>query len=107
MTLEYTLKYALKSNELSQIHSAFEKIYLTYGKLIYLKIMQYINNISDAEELTQDVFVQFYNHLPKTPIDNIKYYLLTSAKNIAIDFLKRKKVEIIYDEAILNEELCE
>lgn len=39
MTLEYMLKHAIKSNELSQIHFAFEKIYLTYGKLIYLKIM--------------------------------------------------------------------
>lgn len=107
MSLEYMLKRALKSNELSQIHLAFEKIYLTYGKLIYLKIMQYIDNKNDAEELAQDVFVRFYNHLQNKSIDNIKYYLLTSAKNIAIDFLKRKRVEIIYDENILNEELYE
>lgn len=51
--------------------------------------------------------MQFYNHLPTNSIDNIKYYLLTSAKNIAMDFLKRKRVEIIYDENILNEELYE
>lgn len=109
MTLEKKLKLALESKDLSKIHSVFENIYITYGKLVYFKLMQYIDNKQDVEELTQDVFVQFYNHLSKISsiICNIKYYLLSSAKNKAIDFLKSKKVKVILDENIIAEQISE
>lgn len=106
MSLEQNLKLALKSNDLSQIHFIFEKIYVTYGKLVYFKIMQYIDNRNDVEELTQDVFVQFYNNLSED-IENIKYYLLSSAKNKAIDFLKSQRINVIFDENILEKQTYE
>lgn len=103
MTLEKKLKCAIKSNDNKIIHDVFEEIYVTYGKLVYFKIMQYVTNKFDAEELTQDVFVSFYNNLYSTNILNIKYYLIASAKNKAIDFIKKKKEVLISDEKTIFE----
>lgn len=103
MTLEKRLKCAIKSNDNKIIHDVFEEIYVTYGKLVYFKIMQYVTNKLDAEELTQDVFVSFYNNLYSTDILNVKYYLIASAKNKAIDFIKKKKEVLISDENTIFE----
>lgn len=95
MNLELQLKNALKSNSIDNIHNVFSKIYSFYSRLVYFTIMKYVDNQSDIEELTQEVFVDFFNNLDNK-IDNIKYYLLTSAKNKAIDYLKSKKHKIEY-----------
>ena len=95
MNLELQLKNALKSNSIDNIHNVFSKIYSFYGRLVYFTIMKYVDNQSDIEELTQEVFVDFFNNLDNK-IYNIKYYLLTSAKNKAIDYLKSKKHNIEY-----------
>lgn len=98
MKLETKLKHALRSKNEDKIHTIFEEIYVTFGKLVYFKILQYVPNFADAEELTQDVFVSFYNNIYYSEISNIKYYLVTSAKNKAIDYIKKKKINFIYDE---------
>lgn len=103
MTLEKRMKRAIKSNDIRIIHEVFEEIYVTYGKLVYFKIMQYVSNKLDVEELTQDVFVSFYNNLKCTDILDIKYYLVASAKNKAVDFIKKKKVVLQSDDRVIFE----
>ena len=105
MTLEQKLSIALKSNNEDSINSIFEEIYSSYGKLVYFIIMQYINNKLDVEELTQDVFISFFNNLDNNNVKNIKYYLVTSAKNKALDFLKSKKDSVLLDENIIYQQL--
>ena len=97
MQLERKLKYAIMSNDIDKIHSVFDDIYITYGRLVYFKIMQYIENKSDVEELTQEVFISFYNNILYVEVKNIKYYLLTSAKNKSIDYLRKKREKIVFD----------
>ena len=65
--------------------------------------MQYIDNKLDVEELTQDVFVNFYNNILYIDIHNIKYYLVTSARNKALDYLKKKKDLLVLDDKIIFE----
>lgn len=101
MTLEQKLKHALKSKDSSAIHLVFEEIYCTYGKLIYFTIMQYVKNNMDVEDFTQEVFLSFFNNLRKTEIKNIKYYLVVSAKNRAINFIKSHQNKFILDENII------
>jgi len=103
VTLEKKLKQAIKSNDIIKIHNIFEEIYTMYGKLIYFKISQYIDNSLDVEELTQDVFVSFYNNILHIEVLDIKYYLVTAAKNKAIDFLKKKEISTIVDDKSLYE----
>lgn len=103
MQLERKLKYAIMSNDIDKIHSVFDDIYITYGRLVYFKIMQYIENKSDVEELTQEVFISFYNNILYVEVKNIKYYLLTSAKNKSIDYLRKKREKIVFDENMVYE----
>ena len=44
MTLERKLKHAIKSNDIDKIHIVFDEIYITYGRLVYFKIMKYVDN---------------------------------------------------------------
>lgn len=41
----------------------FEDIYKTYKDLVYNLSLQYIQNIEEAEEITQDVFLTVYKSL--------------------------------------------
>lgn len=88
----------VKKNE-KDILSFFEQIYDTYHKLIYYVISKYVSNDEDIKELVNDVFLQFYNHMG-TIVTSIKYYLVVSAKNRALDFLKKQK-EIPMDSLII------
>lgn len=103
MTLERKLKHAIKSNDINKIHIVFDEIYRLYGRLVYFKIMQYIDNKLDVEDLTQDVFVSFYNNIKYIEVLNIKYYLVVSAKNKALNYLKKKKEIVINDEKTVLE----
>ncbi len=88
----------VKKNE-KDILSFFEQIYDTYHKLIYYVISKYVSNDEDIKELVNDVFLQFYNHMG-TIVTSIKYYLVVSAKNRALDFLKKQK-EIPMDSLLI------
>jgi len=48
----------MKSNQ-----SNFIAIYNQYKVLVYNVALHYLQNVEDAEEITQDVFVQVHNSL--------------------------------------------
>lgn len=81
----------------------FEIIYYRYAKLVYFCINNIINSPDDASKLTNDVFIKLFEK--RQTIDsekNIKYYLTVSARNIAIDYLRKNKVQIITDNDIFD-----
>ena len=43
----------------------FEKLYNQYSVLVYNLALNYLQNIEDTEEITQDVFIQINNSLSK------------------------------------------
>ena len=45
--------------------SNFEMIYNQYCVLVYNVALQYLQNIEDAEEITQDVFIQVHTSMEK------------------------------------------
>ena len=92
------LKNAINSKDKIRINEAFNEFYNEYFKLIYYIISQYIDNQYDIEDLTQDVFVNFFNNIMKIDLNkNVKYYLITMAKNTSINFLKSKNKKIIFE----------
>lgn len=105
MSIEEKLRLALNFADEKKTHEVFNEIYITYGKLVYFTISKYINHHEDIEDLTQEVFLKFFNNLDKNNIRNIKYYLVTAAKNNALNFLRDQKLEIELDEKELVEEL--
>ena len=102
MNLERKLVSALNSKDKTKIESVFRQIYDSYFKLVYFCISNYISVKEDIEDIVADVFVSFFNHLDSINIDgSIKYYLTTTAKNKAINFVKKKK-EVILEDNVLN-----
>ena len=41
----------------------FDEIYATYCKMVFNLALHYVQNVEDAEEITQDVFVKIFNGL--------------------------------------------
>ena len=76
----------------------FEAIYNEYYKLVYFIVSKYVGDKFDRENLANDVFIKFYQKRER--VKNIKFYLATSARNTAADFLEKKKNIILpLDEA--------
>ncbi len=81
----------LKSNNQDTVDEGFEALYLKYSKLIYVCIHRYIQRKEDIEDLLSDTFLKvFENRLNLRDDKNFKYYLTTTANNLAINFLKAK-----------------
>lgn len=104
MKIEDRLKEALKYQSIHEINQLFNEIYLGYFKLIYFIIAKYVSTKEDVEELVDNVFINFYNKIKTTPIDNVKYYLIVSAKNISLNFLKKNKIKYVeFDDNFIYE----
>lgn len=91
MSLEKSLLSALRSKEKNKIEKVFNEIYKKYIKLVYFIVAQYVDDQLDIEELCNDVFLNFFNHLDKIKVRSIKFYLATSAKNTSLNFIKKNK----------------
>ena len=75
------------SNNLSD----FRKIYDQYKKLVYNVALHYLQNIEDAEEITQDVFVQLHHSLSQFKENSeFKTWIYRITINKCLDFIKHK-----------------
>lgn len=91
--------HKLKSNNENLIHEAIQELYDEYYKLVYFCINGIVENSLDTEDLVEEVFLKIYN--VREILDsskNLKYYIITIAKNLAIDFLRKKKTHVEYNE---------
>ncbi len=63
-----------------------------YLKPIYSFVYRYIGSASQAEDITQEVFVKMWRHLKKfDKKKSFKTWIFSIAKNASIDFLRKKK----------------
>lgn len=70
----------------------FSEIYNQHKVLVYNVALNYLQNIEDAEEITQDVFVQVYQSLSEFKSNStIKTWLYRITINKSLDFIKHKK----------------
>ena len=69
----------------------FEKLYNQFSVLVYNLALNYLQNIEDAEEITQDVFIQIYNSLSKfQEKSSLKTWIYRITINKCLDFIKHK-----------------
>lgn len=69
----------------------FDEIYFEYHVMVYNLALQYVQNIEDAEEITQDVFVKVSSNLHTfKQHSSIKTWIYRIAINQSLDFLKAK-----------------
>lgn len=70
----------------------FEVIYNQYSVLVYNVALHYLQNIEDAEEVTQDVFIQVHQSLAQfQEKSSLKTWIYRIAINKSLDFLKKKE----------------
>ena len=70
---------------------SFHIIYNQYHILVYNVALNYLQNIEDAEEITQDVFVQVYHSLGKFgERSSLKTWIYRITINKCLDFIKHK-----------------
>jgi len=69
----------------------FEKLYNQYSILVYNLALNYLQNIEDAEEITQDVFIQINNSISKfQEKSSLKTWIYRITINKCLDFIKHK-----------------
>ncbi len=76
---------------------AFESVFLYYHNKITTFIRAIIKSKTDAEDLTQDIFIKIWNN--RTTIDtqrSFHTYMYTIARNAAINYLKHKAINATY-----------
>lgn len=71
--------------------SHFEKLYHEYKTLVFNVALNYLQNVEDAEEITQDVFVKIYNSLDNfNQKSSYKTWIYRITINQCLDFIKQK-----------------
>ncbi len=69
----------------------FDAVYLKYVSLVYNVALQYVQNVSDAEEITQDVFIKVYEKHQSFKGDSaLKTWIYRIAINTSLDAIKAK-----------------
>lgn len=90
----------LKSSSKFIMEKAFNNIYDEYKLLVYFVSFDILKNQEDAKDITNETFMQFF--INKNKIRNykkIKYYLLSTCKNLSFNLLKKNnKYEILNNE---------
>lgn len=70
----------------------FVIIYNQYKVLVYNVALHYLQNVEDAEEITQDVFVQIHNSLDSfNEKSSLRTWIYRITINKSLDFIKHKK----------------
>ncbi len=75
---------------------AYEKLLSKYKDAVFFMMLKLVNNRDDAEDLTIETFGKIFNTLEKYKAEwAFSTWLYRIATNIAIDFLRKKKVETL------------
>lgn len=91
---------------------AFGEIYNKTSGFVYNVAYRIVNNREDAEEITQDVFVNIFKKLGAFRFDaSFKTWIYRITTNISINYLKKKikqeKNYVSYDDALEKKQITE
>jgi len=69
----------------------FQEIFNHFKTLVYNMALHYTNNVEDAEEVSQDVFIKIYKHMGSFKNHSeLKTWIYRITVNQCLDFLKSK-----------------
>ena len=69
----------------------FDGIYENYKRLVFQTAFLYIKEWYAAEDIMQETFLRYYIYMEHTKVENVKSWLLTTAKNIALNYVRDMK----------------
>ena len=94
-----TLLEEFKSGNLEH----FDEFYNSTKKSVYYAIYLIIKDEMMTEDLMQETYVQFLEQIKKVPKDaNMEGFLVTSAKNRAINYFNRHKREVEFSSSLVT-----
>lgn len=76
-------------------HQAFTRLYLRFWPLVYNEAYRKLQCTNDAENITQDVFVTLWEGRKNLQIQNIEAYLFITTKHKTLNFIRKKRPELI------------
>jgi RNA polymerase sigma-70 factor (ECF subfamily) len=72
----------------------FDEIYFEHYKMVFNLALHYVQNIEDAEEITQDVFVKVFDNLNTfKKQSSLKTWVYRITINQSLDFIKGKNAQ--------------
>ena len=72
----------------------FDEIYFEHYKMVFNLALHYVQNIEDAEEITQDVFVKVFDNLHTfKKQSSLKTWVYRITINQSLDFIKGKNAQ--------------
>ena len=80
-----------------QDQEAFAELYEKTRKIVYSICLSIVKDGGIAEELTQDTFVSVWSEIGKFRGKGLKTWVLTIAKNKALNVLRKRKRETVVD----------
>ena len=84
---------------------AFEECYYQYKNLVFYVVLKIVQKKELAEELVQDTFIKMYQSINSFDGRYFQAWLLTIAKNLAINEVKKQQVEVEFADYLIYEEL--
>ncbi len=91
----------LCSPERELMERTFNTIYEKYFYLVFYVAFEIVRHKEDAKDITQETFLRMYeNRHSLQKRKSLKYYLVTIAKNLAINMQKSKSRFVAYDDAL-------
>lgn len=81
---------------------AFEYIYDSTHRLVYYQIYSILKSHQEAENIMQDVYIKVYQNIDKYKNDNPRAWIVTIARNEAINKYHKNKKEVFMDEEELD-----
>lgn len=76
------------SDDKAKLDILFEKLYQEYAGLIGFVVSRYISDSDQIRDIINETFLKLFEN--RRNIQNIKYFLVTTAKNLAINEAKRR-----------------
>jgi RNA polymerase sigma-70 factor (ECF subfamily) len=72
----------------------FDEIYFEHHKMVFNLALHYVQNIEDAEEITQDVFLKVFDNLHTfKKQSSLKTWVYRITINQSLDFIKGKNAQ--------------
>ncbi|MDL2319986.1 RNA polymerase sigma-70 factor [Alistipes sp. OttesenSCG-928-B03] len=87
-------------------HEAFDVVFRSFYPRMKAFLNSLLRSAEDAEELTQDVFVNLWLRKEQVdPAKNFNAYIYTMARNAAFNFLRKKNLHDVVSGEMYDEEL--
>ncbi|QIH31464.1 RNA polymerase sigma factor [Sphingobacterium sp. DR205] len=71
--------------------NSFAELYDRYFAVIYSFVRKMLRDSDQAEDVTQEIFLAFYENGTQTPVKSVRSYLYQSARYAIVDLFRKQK----------------